>query len=272
MVEQQIVTLMIGGTSDLIYGGFLALESYNPTVTAISPYLHLPDYEDRHPLNALIYQSDNFSSHFCNIGYQSYYIDREDLDFMKERFFETYRLGEATDNICRCEPVIRDTDLLALSMNAVKYADAPAASLPSPNGFTGEETCQLAYYAGLGNRCKCMGIFDVLPQNDLQHTTVKLAAQIAWYFIEGVKCRNAEHPKNEPHNFKKYMILHDKHNSHLSFFKNIKTERWWLEVPSADGHSEYIACTPDDYVKATEQEIPDRWWKMFHKLNKLSKP
>ncbi|MDR1668070.1 MAG: hypothetical protein LBS03_10355 [Bacteroidales bacterium] len=271
MADLQIVTLMLGGTSDLIYGSYLALEPHRPTLTAISPYLRLPDCETHHPLNDLIYHADKFSGHFCNIGYQSYYNDPEDLNFMKERFFETYRLGEATGNMRSCEPAIRDTDLLALSMNAVKHADAPAASLPSPNGFTGEEACQLAYYAGLGNRCKCMGIFDVLPQNDLQYITVKLAAQIAWYFMEGVKRRNTEHPKNEPHHFKKYMILHDKHNSHLCFFKNIKTERWWMEVPSADGNLEYIACTPDDYAKATEQEIPDRWWKIFHKLNGLNK-
>ncbi|MDR0713811.1 MAG: arginase family protein [Bacteroidales bacterium] len=271
MATLQIVTLIAGGTSDLIYGGFLAFESQHPTVTVISPYLRLPDRENRHPLNTVIYRSDNSSSHFCNIGYHSYYADREDLDYMKERFYETCRLGEATDNIRNCEPVVRDTDLLALSMNAVKYADAPAASLPSPNGFTGEEVCQLAYYAGLGNRCKCMGVFDALPQNDLQNITVKLAAQIAWYFIEGVKHRNAEHPKNEPYNFKKYTILHDKHNFQLCFFKNIKTERWWLEVPSADGNPEYISCSPSDYAKATEQEIPDRWWKMYCKLNKLNK-
>ncbi|MDR2848527.1 MAG: arginase family protein [Bacteroidales bacterium] len=267
LASLQIVTLVIGGTFDLFYGSFLAFESEKPTITTVTPYLRLPDYGNHHPLNTIIYHSDNFPVNFCNIGYQSYYNSREDLDYLKDQFFETYRLGEATADITKCEPVLRDTDLLALSLSAVKYADAPAASFPSPNGFTGEETCQLAYYAGLGYRCKSMSIFDALLQNDVQNITAKLAAQIAWYFIEGVKRRSMEHPKTAPQKFKKYLIFYDQLHYNLCFYKHIQTERWWLEVPSLKGKTEYISCTYDDYTKATEQEIPERWWKRYQKIN-----
>ncbi|MDR1673371.1 MAG: hypothetical protein LBS09_07955 [Bacteroidales bacterium] len=264
-----MVTVLIGGTIDLFYGGYLAFEGRKINLTGIIPSLRLPEQgEEQHPLNRMIFE-DNPEIHYCNIGYQSYYVHQQELDALKEKFAETYRLGEATWNIADMEPVMRDSDIIALSMNAVKYADAPAASITSPNGFTGEEVCQLAFYAGLSHRCKCMGIFDALPQNDMQHITAKLIAQIVWYFIEGIKGRNTETPETDAIGFKKYVIYYDQLHHDLCFYKHIKTNRWWMEVPSLKGkqHNEIISCTQEDYAKATEQEIPNRWWKIYQKIN-----
>jgi len=197
-------------------------------------------------------------------------VQQQDLDYFSDRYFESYRLGEVREgNLRGCEPVIRDSDLLAISMNAVKYSDAPAASISSPNGFTGEEICQLAFFAGLSHRCRSLGIFDMIPQNDVQDITAKLAAQIAWYFIEGVLKRNPDNPENDIHNFKKILIYFDQLHHNLYFYKNMQTERWWMEVPSLSGEtgSLIISCTQDDYVKAAEQEIPDRWWKAYQRIN-----
>ena len=239
-------------------------------MTSVAPQLTFPDGAERHPLNALLFAGDASPVHFCNIGYQSYYVTQEELDFFKDKHFEAYRLGEVrAGNLRDCEPVVRDSDLLGISMNAVKYSDAPAASNTSPNGFTGEELCQLSYYAGLSYRCKTLGIFDIIPQNDLQNITVKLAAQAAWYFIEGVRRRNTDNPKDSVQNFKKYLIYFDQLHYNLCFYKNIKTERWWMEVPLLrdENAGEFISCTQEDYLKAAEQEIPDRWWKMYQKIN-----
>ncbi len=268
LYESNVVTLILGGTMDVFYGNCLAFEGQKINLTSITPFLRLPEGAEQQPLNALIF-GENQSVRSCNIGYQSYYVAQQDIEFFKNSHSEIYRLGEAREDISDNEPVIRDTDLLALSVNAVKYSDAPAASFSSPNGFTGEEVCQLAHYAGLGYRCKSMGIFDMIPQNDLQNITAKLIAQVAWYFIEGVKRRNSENPKDSVHNFKKYLIYFDQLHHNLSFYKNIKTGRWWMEVPSLKGKcdGEMISCTPNDYVKATEQEIPDRWWKMYQRIN-----
>jgi hypothetical protein len=114
-----------------------------------------------------------------------------------------------------------------------------------------------------------MGIFDALPQNDIQHITVKLIAQTIWYFIEGVRGRNTETPKTDSAGFKKYVIYYDQLHHDLCFYKHIKTNRWWMEVPSLKGkqYNEIISCTQEDYTKAAEQEIPNRWWKIYQKIN-----
>ena len=211
LYRKGIVTLLIGGTIDVFYGNYLAAEKQNISLTIVAPQLRFHECDtEKHPLNALTFNSEEKTAHICNIGYQSYYVSKGDLDNFNDKHFEAYRLGEVRDGDLRgSEPVIRDSDLMAISMNAVKYADAPAASNASPNGFTGEDVCQLAYYAGLSYRCRSLGIFDLIPQNDLQNITVKLAAQMAWYFIEGVKKRNSDNPKDHIQNFKKYLVYFD---------------------------------------------------------------
>ena len=285
LYQRNIVTLLFGGTIDVFYGNCLALAEQPINLTTIAPQLRLPVRSaEIHPLNALMFDQQphpqplstgegpgvRSSHHFCNIGYQSYYVPQQDLDDYHEQYFEAYRLGEVREgNMRGIEPVVRDSDLLAISMDAVKYSDAPAASNASPNGFTGEEICQLAFFAGLSHRCRSLGIFDIIPQNDLQDVTAKLAAQMAWYFIEGVKRRNPDNPKDHAQNFKKYLIYFDQLHHNLCFYKNIQTERWWMEVPSIsnDNESLMISCTPDDYAMAAEQEIPDRWWKTYQRIN-----
>ena len=363
LYEQNIVTLLIGGTLDVFYGNCLAVKDQNVTLTTVAPRLRFPERDDtKHPINALVFcqpdprsirypisdnpisdnptiydypisdcpisdnpisdnptseigkshigksenrishieqseigQSENrishigqseigqseigqseigksnnrISIHICNFGYQSYYVSQQDLDEFSDRHFEAYRLGEIRDNLRESEPVIRDSDLLAISMDAVKYSDAPAASNASPNGFTGEEICQVAFFAGLSHRCRSLGIFDIIPQNDVRDITSKLAAQMAWYFVEGVKKRNPDSPHDHIHNFKKYLIYFDQLHHNLCFFKNIQTERWWMEIPSiaSNDDSVIISCTQEDYMKAAEQEIPDRWWKTYQRIN-----
>ena len=269
--RKDIATLLIGGTLDLFYGNYLAMENQKTVMTNVTPHLIFPVRgAEYHPLNALMFDRTGLPLHVCNIGYQSYYVSQEEMDYFSDRHFEAYRLGEIRDgNLSASEPVVRDSDIMAISMDAVKYSDAPAASNSSPNGLTGEEACQLAFFAGLSHKCRSLGIFDMIPQNDLQDITAKLAAQMAWYFIEGVRKRYHDNPADDEENFKKFLIYFDQLHHNLCFFKNIRTERWWVEVPSASNEENklIISCSSEDYARATEQEIPERWWKTYQRIN-----
>jgi len=275
LYRQDVITLLLGGTIDLFYGNYLAIEEQKTTLTYVAPQLRFPSHSaENHPLNILTFHQTETSKienfHLCNIGYQSYYVSQQELDYFNDRHFEAYRLGEVREgNLRGSEPVIRDTDLLAISMDVVKYSDAPAASNASPSGFTGDEICQVAFFAGLSHRCRSFGIFDMLPQHDVRDITAKLAAQMAWYFMEGVKKRNPGNPVDDVQNFKKYLIYFDQLHHNLCFYKNLQTERWWMEVPSASDGCDgvIISCTQEDYIKAAEQEIPDRWWKTYQRIN-----
>ena len=121
-------------------------------------------------------------------------IDFRNGIFAKAKIFESIRLGDARKEIRETEPLIRDSVFVSIDMGAVRHADAPGASTPSPNGFFGDELCQLSRYAGLSEQPSVLGIFELNPSSDTNGQTAHLAAQTAWYFLDGYAHRIPENP------------------------------------------------------------------------------
>jgi hypothetical protein len=57
------------------------------------------------------------------------------------------------------------------------------------------------------------------------------------------------------------------------FYKNKKLEKWWMEVPIINSNPSlplenyFIPCSYNDYQKAVKGDVPERWWKVFQKMN-----
>ena len=51
------------------------------------------------------------------------------LETMDKLRFDCYRVGAAKEQLEEMEPVIRNSDMLSFDIAAIKYSDAPAASL-----------------------------------------------------------------------------------------------------------------------------------------------
>jgi hypothetical protein len=205
---------------------------------------------------------------FTNIGYQSYFVERKTMDLIDDNHFEAYRLGNVRVNIEEMEPVLRDSNLLNFSLNAVKYADAPGSVIASPNGFTGDEACQLSFFAGHSNRINAFGLYDLNPLNDPASVTAKLGAQISWYFLEGMANCIVEEPDITHENFTKYIIHHNQTHLDLSFYKSTLTNRWWMEIANVKTQRNIVlSCSESDYEMACRQEIPERWWRTHQRIN-----
>ena len=50
----------------------------------------------------------------------------------------------------------------------------------------------------------------------------------------------------------------------ITFYRNALNNRWWVKIPSATGDS-VMACTEEDYKRASENEFPDRWFRSILK-------
>jgi hypothetical protein len=204
---------------------------------------------------------------YINIGYQSYFVEKEILDFISDSSFEAYRLGMVRNKIPDFEPVLRDANLIDISLNAVKFSDAPGAKKISPNGLSGDELCQLAFYSGYSNRTKVIAIFDIVTANDNRNITSGLAAQVIWYAMEGVSVAIFEDPELTPDVFSKYHIHIDMANQNLAFYKSNLTNRWWMEIELGENNrSVILSCSEKDYDLACKQEIPDRWWRLINRV------
>jgi hypothetical protein len=168
------------------------------------------------------------------------------------------------------EPVFRNTDVLSFDIGAVKYSEAPGGNSFSPNGLRSEEACQLAKYAGLSNRLKVFGLFELDTKKDQYNITAKLAAQIIWYFIEGFIGRNNKLP-NEDDNCIMYQVEVKYIDKPVIFYKNEETNQWWLQINSLDNRPNFIACSEKEYNQASNDEIPELWLNYMQKFDDLLK-
>lgn len=204
---------------------------------------------------------------YINLGFQLYYVEKEILDFLHDANFEVYRLGLVRNNISDFEPVVRDANVLSISLNSVKFSDAPAARFSSPNGLSGDEICQLAFYGGYSSQLKIFTISDIEVKVDSRNITSILASQALWYLFEGLANNTYEDPGLNPEDFAKYHIHIDMANQDLAFYFSSLTQRWWMEVSiGSDKRKILVSCNASDYELACKQEIPERWWRLFNRL------
>lgn len=116
------------------------------------------------------------------------------------------------------------------------------------------------------------GLYEVNPVADNRDQTVQLAAQMIWYFVDGYYNRRKLQPAEDNRDFTKYLVHFKDTNFEMVFWKNVKTDMWWMEVPS--GHKSkrpdkkhLIPCSYEDYQLACREELPERWLKTHEKLS-----
>lgn len=276
LMKKNISLIILGGSKKISYSVYKAYSNHiqSINISCVDPRINLFNIKNKvagsNLLNKILSDKNNYLFNFTNIGYQKYFVNPDDLDMITKLFFNAFSIGKIRTNIREIEPEIRDTDYLSMDISAIRQADAPASLNPGPNGFFGEEACQIAKYAGISDRLNCFGLFEIDPVKDNNSQTINLASQIIWYFIEGYFLRKNDYPKSNISDCKKFIIDLSKSEHTLIFNKSHKSNRWWMEIPSirkADKHGIIVACSHEDYQKACNQEIPDRWLKAFNKIN-----
>lgn len=272
--SNSVVPIIIGGSQDLSFAmdlAFLASPSFYHLLTFDSRLdMGFKDktVSSRNFLENILDDKDPQFFNYTNLGHQVYYTPTKLLDSLEKKGYESIRLGIVRANLSECEPIIRDATLVSLDMNCVRQSDAPGVTLPSPNGFFGHEICQLSRYIGSASHLKAFGLFEICPENDTNSLTSQLAAQAIWYFIDGFSLKIKEDPQSAAS--KKFIVNLISIDQDIVFYKSLKTERWWIEMPFVNpltSKNYLISCSYNDYQMACNNEIPDRWWKAFHRLS-----
>lgn len=278
LLNNNVFPIIIGGSQDLSYANYLAYESLQQIINIV-----VIDSEFNIGSSSQEVNSDNFLSkiiikqpsylfNYTNIGYQTYLVDKEAVELLKNLFFDACRLGIARSSIEDTEPMIRNADMLSFDVSAIRSSDAPGNINVSPNGFYGEEACQLMRYAGLSDKLSSLGIYEINPLLDNNNITSKLASQMLWYFIDGFANRKNIFPQRDKKKFTKYTVTLKDNQYEIIFYKNDLTNQWWMEIPcSSNTFNKYerhylVPCSYNDYQIACKDELPDRWWMMFQKL------
>ncbi|NVO18503.1 MAG: formimidoylglutamase [Bacteroidetes bacterium] len=278
LLVKGIIPVIIGGGQELTYAAYRAYKNQKNiiNIVAVDNMFDLGESEDQFNANSylshIILHKPNYLFNYTNIGYQTYLVDQGAIDLMKDLFFDTCRLGIAQSNLSETEPLIRNADMFSFDIGAIRQSDAPGNGNATPNGFYGEEACQIVRYAGLSDKLSCIGFYEMNPSYDRNGQTAHLLAQMIWYFIDGFYHRQQDHPSNKKDDFIRFNVQMTNHEEGIVFYKSKKTDRWWMEVKCAENlkekyrHHYLVPCSIKDYQTACDNEIPDRWWQAYQKL------
>ena len=279
LIKKNVLPIIIGGSQDLTYANFLGYQNLEQTVNlvAIDSKLDLGEADEEIDANnfltKIILHQPNFLFNYSNIGYQSYFTDKAEIELMTKLYFDAYRLGQVQQDIQEVEPIVRNADIVSFDVSAIRQSDAPGNKNTSPNGLYGEQACQISRYAGLSDKVTSMGFYEINPEMDVNGQTAHSVAQMIWYFIDGYNHRKNDFPVGSRKTYLKYMVNMQEGNNEVIFYKSDKSERWWMDVPFPS-HKKIkyerhvlIPCSYKDYKTACDNEVPNRWWQTFQKLS-----
>jgi hypothetical protein len=190
---------------------------------------------------------------------------------MEKLYFDVHRLGDFYGKVNRTEPVIRNANFISFDISAIRSSDAQGNANSTPNGFYGEEACQMCRYAGMSDKLTSIGFYEFNPAFDQNGQTAILLAQMLWYFIEGFYNRKRDFPLQPKSQYLIYRASIKDHVHELVFVKSKRSDRWWLQVPypgksSKNERYHLVPCTYEDYQAAVSGEMPDLWWRTYQKL------
>lgn len=267
LLKYHIVPIFIGGSQDLTYPIYNVYENTGKLVniTAIDPRFDIG--EEGESLNSesylshIILHQPNFLFNYTNIGYQTYYIDNENISLMKQLLFDIYRLGTIKNRPELTEPLLRNADIITIDAAAFCASDVPGLKHGSPNGLSGEDGCKMTRYAGMNQKLTSIGFFNYNPQYDINYQSANNLAEMVWYFLEGFSLRQNDYPTTENRDdFTRY-IVHLENYDDLIFLCHKTSGKWWMEIAE-----HFIPCAKNDYDMAMRNELPDRWWQFYQKL------
>jgi formiminoglutamase len=278
LLERNILPVILGGGQDLTFSTYKAYEKLGRiiNIAAVDPQFDLghsgEKLDSRSYMSNIILQQPNYLFNYTNIGFQTYFVDQQAISLMKNLYFDTYRLWMVRANMEEVEPMVRNADMLSVDIGAVRASDAPGNGNASPNGFYGEEICQIMRYAGLSDKLTSLGLYEINPRLDRQSQTAQLAGQMIWYFIDGFYSRKGDFSPDKKKDLVKYTVTMKDFKDEVIFYRSNKSERWWMEVPIRSKHREryerhhLVPCSYEDYQTACQNALPDRWWQTYQKL------
>ncbi|MEJ2003928.1 MAG: formimidoylglutamase [Cyclobacteriaceae bacterium] len=269
LLERNILPVILGGSHDLDLAQFTAYEDLEKLITMLNvdAFLdmeeHAAELQKSHVHKIMVHEP-NFLFHYSHLAYQSYLVDNNIPQVLEMLYFESHRLGELRHNFKEMEPVIRQADMLSFDVSAIRSSDAPGNARSQPFGLTGEEACQICWYAGLNEKLSSAGFYEYNPSlDDGQMKTAAVCATMIWYFIEGFYHRKNEHVFKQ-NDYLKYTVSMPSSPATITFYKSKLSDKWWLEIPVTHPSLRYertiiVPCSHSDYNTAAKGEVPDRY-------------
>ncbi len=275
LMLNNVFPFFLGGSHDLDIGQYKSYQGLDKLISVLNIDAFLDMEEEGTPnqnhIQTILLHSPNYLFHYSHLAYQSYLIESRTVEVLEKLYFETYRVGHVRSHISEMEPVVRDADMITFDITAIKSADAPASRRSQPFGLTGEEACQITWYAGMNEKLSSMGFYEYDPDlDDPSCKTASVVATMVWYFIEGYY-NQKDHKDFKSKDYLNYVVSMPSLPETITFFKSKLSDKWWMEVPYPDGKAKFarnciVPCSYEDYETANSGELPERYISTHAKL------
>ena len=84
----------------------------------------MTNINSRNFLGYIVKESPNHLNTFTNIGYQSYFVHKDESHEMEKMFFETLRLG-FRNNVQESEAYLRNSDIITFDLSSIRQLTPP---------------------------------------------------------------------------------------------------------------------------------------------------
>jgi arginase family enzyme len=264
---KQIVIL--GGSQDFTYAITKAFDSYQnlynlSMIDAVIDASLIDSELDNTNYLTKILSNDSSKLHNISIfGLQTYYNHSAKYQIFDKLFVDYYKLSEIQNDILDAEPEIREAHIVSFDVGSIKNADLPGQVESRPNGFTGQQACALARQTGISVQNRVFGLFEYNPFYDKNLVSANLLAQVLWYYFEGSNRKTDDYPYINKSELMKFYVENEILS--LIFYKNKKTDRWWVETKGIRMEGRLFSCSENDYKSAVSQKITNRIYRIINK-------
>ena len=89
--------------------------------------------------------------------------------------------------------------------------------------------------------------------------TARQISQMIWYLIDGIRTGREEASLKNLQEFNIYNLAFAEVNT--VFLQSKRTGRWWMRI----GEEKFIACSYQDYMSASNNDIPEAWLRAMER-------
>ena len=270
LLPKKVSVIILGGSQDLTQSltNYYDLNNKPYNLSVIDAFIDssLTDNEvdNENYLTEILVKQGSKLQNLNLLGVQSFFNHPLKFKTLDQLFIDYFKLGDLKKNINEIEPELRDAHIVSIDVRSIKNSEMPAQTQGMPNGFDGIEICQLARITGIAPKNKFLGVFEYNPLLDKRLTGANLIAQMLWYYIDGKHKKQIEYPDISKSELLKFYVEND--ILKLNFYKNQKTNRWWVEIKQYETKNRLFSCSEKDYQEALNTRITKRILRIINKI------
>jgi len=254
LASLQIKVVVLNLNQNLIFDFYYVLKQNNNIVNIVSVDNKIPENSKDSPLRKILDDENCKLGEYSNVGFQKHINNIDEIKLFENMMFETYSLGKVKNKIINAEPIFRNSDLVNISICAVKSGDINN-SHEFTNGLSSYEFCSLCRFAGLSTSLNLISFESVYQSSAIS----SLISEGIWYAIDGMDNVVEENIEASSENYVFYNISVD--NFDLKFVKSLLSNRWWVcleNINLVQMEKTYIPCVEDDYLLSKNSVLSDR--------------